>query len=360
MPLEGSNELLGSGDPSDTHDAIIVAPSGCGKTALILRLILHFWQSFNNITLLSPQLDPSQVPAPEDDDWLLLKRLPREKKIAFFYEMTIEPLVALLKQRTVDPGTSDVLIIDDKHLRGKQGQKICNYLCNNLENMRKRHLVLFFVAFSYNGKEGITKGFRELFKHTFYFCDPALTNNGALTLADNLNVVDPDFGNLSFTKCVTKIKNMGCGNLKALPQILGLTYPPNQRQCVLYVNSCSQKIYDVTSNESRRMKPTSTGGVEHCEPHLLNGVTAISLPFHAGSRASLFVQYAEYLLPVGDPRCALLLADGGGGAAPPPAKDVSFSAAMAANAAKSKKAPGRPSSGAGECFQPSHQYCNSL
>jgi hypothetical protein len=49
-----------------------------------LRLILHFWQSFNNITLLSPQLDPSQVPAPEDDDWLLLKQLPREKKIAFF------------------------------------------------------------------------------------------------------------------------------------------------------------------------------------------------------------------------------------------------------------------------------------
>jgi hypothetical protein len=64
MTLGGSDELLGSDDPSDTHDVFVVAPSGCGKTALILCIILFFWNAFNNIT---------QEPPPEDDDWLLLK-----------------------------------------------------------------------------------------------------------------------------------------------------------------------------------------------------------------------------------------------------------------------------------------------
>jgi hypothetical protein len=348
--------MLGSGDPSDTHDVLVVAPSGCGKTALILRIILFFWNAFNNITLLCEQMDPSQEPPPEDDDWLLLKQLPRAKKINVFHELTIEILEAILKQRTNEPGKSDVLIVDDKNLP----KDVCNFLCNNLDNMRKRDLILIFVAFDYNENGGITKTFRQKFKHTFYFCDPALTNNNALNLADNLNVVDPDFGELSFAKCVGRVKKMGCGNMKALPQMLGLTYAPKLRQCVLYVNSCSQKIYDVTTNESRRMKPTSSGGVEHCEPHLLNGDTTISLPFHTGSRASLFTQYAEHLLPVRDPRCALILTSGVGGAAPAPAKDVSFSAAFAANTSKSPKAPKSFSNGAGKRPQPPHQYCNSL
>jgi hypothetical protein len=356
MTLDGSDELLGSGDPSDTHDVLVVAPSGCGKTTLILQIILFFWNAFNHITLLCQQMDPSQEPPPEDDDWLLLKQLPREKKINTFHELTVEILEVILKQRTVEPGKSDVLIVDDKNLP----KDVCNFLCNNLDNMRKRHLVLIFVAFDYNERAGITKNFREKFKHTFYFCDPALTNHNALKLADNLNVVDPDYGELSFAKCVGRVKKMGCGNMKALPQMLGLTYPPKLRQCLLYVNSCSQKIYDVTTNESRRMMPTISGGVQHCEPHLLNSGTAVSLPFHTGSRASLFTQYAKHLLPVNDPRCALILTSSVGGAAPAPAKDVSFSAAFAASTSKSPTAPDSFSNGAGKRAQPSHQHCNSL
>ena len=73
MPLAGTEQLLGSGQSSDTHDALIVAPSGCGKTELLKRILLKFWHSFNNISLLSPPLDPSIGIAPEDGDWLLLK-----------------------------------------------------------------------------------------------------------------------------------------------------------------------------------------------------------------------------------------------------------------------------------------------
>jgi late competence protein required for DNA uptake (superfamily II DNA/RNA helicase) len=73
MPLRGSEQILGSGQPGDTHDTLIVAPSGCGKTELIKRALLKFWHSFNNISLLSPSLDPSIGIAPEDGDWLLLK-----------------------------------------------------------------------------------------------------------------------------------------------------------------------------------------------------------------------------------------------------------------------------------------------
>jgi hypothetical protein len=42
---------------------------------------------------------------------------------------------------------------------------------------------------------------------------------------------------------------------------------------VLYVNSCSQKIYDVTANDSRRMKPTSSGGVFVLLTVLLNAIS---------------------------------------------------------------------------------------
>ena len=63
----GTEQLLGSGQSSDTHDhdALVVPPSG--------RLLLKFWNSFNNIGIISPSLDPSIRIAPEDGDWLLLK-----------------------------------------------------------------------------------------------------------------------------------------------------------------------------------------------------------------------------------------------------------------------------------------------
>jgi hypothetical protein len=54
MPLAGPDEVLGSGDPGDTHNEITAAPSGCGKTALILRLLLEFCD------LINEQMDHSQ------------------------------------------------------------------------------------------------------------------------------------------------------------------------------------------------------------------------------------------------------------------------------------------------------------
>jgi hypothetical protein len=42
MTLAGSEQLLGSGEPGDTHDTLIVAPSGCGRTELLKRLLLKF------------------------------------------------------------------------------------------------------------------------------------------------------------------------------------------------------------------------------------------------------------------------------------------------------------------------------
>jgi hypothetical protein len=83
--------------PSDTHDVLVVAPSGCGKTALILRIILFFWNAFNHITLLCQQMDPPQEPPPEDDDWLLLKQLPREKK----NRLCLNPFFAACGERTI-------------------------------------------------------------------------------------------------------------------------------------------------------------------------------------------------------------------------------------------------------------------
>jgi hypothetical protein len=38
----GTEQLLGSGQSSDTHDALVVAPSGRGKTELLKRLLLKF------------------------------------------------------------------------------------------------------------------------------------------------------------------------------------------------------------------------------------------------------------------------------------------------------------------------------
>jgi hypothetical protein len=69
----GTEQLLGSGQPGDAHYTLVVAPSGCGKTELLKRILLKFWHSFNNISLLSPSLGPSIGIAPEDGDWLLLK-----------------------------------------------------------------------------------------------------------------------------------------------------------------------------------------------------------------------------------------------------------------------------------------------
>jgi hypothetical protein len=57
--LLGSEQLLGSGQEGDTHDTLIVAPSGCGKAEILKRLLLKFWNSFNNIGIISPSLDPS-------------------------------------------------------------------------------------------------------------------------------------------------------------------------------------------------------------------------------------------------------------------------------------------------------------
>ena len=71
--LLGSEQILGSGQPGDTHNTLVFAPSGCGKTELLKRILLKFWHSFNNISLLSPSLGPSIGIAPEDGDWLLLK-----------------------------------------------------------------------------------------------------------------------------------------------------------------------------------------------------------------------------------------------------------------------------------------------
>ena len=49
-----------------------MGPSGCGKTELLKRLLLKFWNSFNNIGIISPPLGPSIGIAPEDGDWRLL------------------------------------------------------------------------------------------------------------------------------------------------------------------------------------------------------------------------------------------------------------------------------------------------
>jgi hypothetical protein len=80
LKMRGSEQLLGSGQKGDTHGTLVVASSGCGKTELLKRLLLKFWHSFNNISLDSPSLGPSVEFAPEDDDWLLLKRIARDKK----------------------------------------------------------------------------------------------------------------------------------------------------------------------------------------------------------------------------------------------------------------------------------------
>jgi hypothetical protein len=130
-----------------TTRSFIVAPSGCGRTSLILRILLKFWHSFNNISLLSPPLDPSVDIAPKDDDWLLLKRIARDKKITPYYQLDVDTLAGILQQLTSEEGKSDVLIIDDFNLQGKKGTEVCNFLCNNLDNMRKRHLVVLYVAF---------------------------------------------------------------------------------------------------------------------------------------------------------------------------------------------------------------------
>ena len=114
--LRGSEQILGSGQPGDTHDTLIVAPSGCGKTELIKRALLKFWNSFNEISIVSPSLDPSIAVAPKDDDWLLFKQLPRDKKIIPYYQLDVATLQGILQQRTSEEGKSDVLVVDDCNL----------------------------------------------------------------------------------------------------------------------------------------------------------------------------------------------------------------------------------------------------
>jgi hypothetical protein len=323
MPLHGSEYILGSGQPGDTHDTLIVAPSGCGKTELIKRALLKFWNSFNNIPIISPSLDPSLDIAPEDDDWLLFKRIARDKKIIPYYQLDVPTLEGILKQRTSEEGTSDVLVVDDCNLRGKKGRIVCDFLCDNLDNMRKRHLILLYVAFDYNQEAGVTVTFREKFDHVFWFCHPKLTTSNALERASVLNVIDPVYGQLSFAKCVTLVSTTGYGNNYGLAQLNNLTYPPNKKQRVVYVNVASQTIWDVTTTETRRLRPTSTGGVEHCNVTVQSEVVH-TLPFCTGSRENLFQVYSQDLLSPNDPRRALILANEQGQQQALTETDVSF------------------------------------
>jgi hypothetical protein len=124
--MRGSEQLLGSGQKGDTHGTLVVASSECGKTELLKRLLLKFWHSFNNISLDSPSLGPSVEFAPEDDDWLLLKRIARDKKNTPYYQLDVENLAGILQQRTSE------------------------------------------------------EQFRNMFSHVFWFCHPNLTNTNAL------------------------------------------------------------------------------------------------------------------------------------------------------------------------------------
>jgi hypothetical protein len=45
-------------------------------------------------------LDPSIDIAPEDNDWLLLKRIARDKKITPYYQLDVDTLAGILQQRT--------------------------------------------------------------------------------------------------------------------------------------------------------------------------------------------------------------------------------------------------------------------
>jgi hypothetical protein len=123
------------------------------------------------------------------------------------------------------------------------------------------------------------------------------------------------------------------------------------KQRVVYVNKCSQTIWDVTATECRRIRTTGTGGVEHCNMTVQSAVPH-SLRFCTGSRAQLFQQLSTNLLAPNDPRRALILANeqgqqqgqaeadfSFGGAPVTAAKDVSFPAAAAAKSAK----PSEPS-----------------
>jgi hypothetical protein len=182
--------------------------------------LLKFWYSFNNISIVSPSLGPSLGIAPEDDDWLLFKQLPRDKKITPYYQLDVATLQGILQQRTSEEGKSDVLVVNDCNLRGKKGRIFCDFLCNNLDNMRKRHLVLIYVAFdyAYNQDDGVTATFRTKFNHVFWFCHPTLTTPAATKRAEVLNVVDPVYGPISFAQCVTLVSTTGYGNKFGLAQ----------------------------------------------------------------------------------------------------------------------------------------------
>jgi hypothetical protein len=65
---------------------------------------------------------------------------------------------------------------------------------------------------------------------------------------------------------------------------------------VVYVNKCSQAIWDVTATECRRIRTTSTGGVEHCDITVQSAVPH-SLRFCTGSRDQLFQLLSTNLLP---------------------------------------------------------------
>jgi hypothetical protein len=136
---------------------------------------------------------------------------------------------------------------------------------------------------------------RNKFSHVFWFCHPNLTTPTATKRAEVLNVVDPVYGPVSFAQSVTLVSTVGYGNKFGLAQSYGLTYPPSAKQRVVYVNKRSQTMWDVTSTECRRIRTTSTGGVEHCNITAQSAVPH-SLRFCTGSRAQLFQQLAVHEL----------------------------------------------------------------
>jgi hypothetical protein len=118
----------------------------------------------------------------------------RQENHPLYYQLDVDTLAGILQQRTSEEGKSDVLIIDDFNLQGKKGTEVCNFLCNNLDNMRKRHLVVIYVAFDYIQDAGVTVTFRNKFSHVFWFCHPNLATPTATKRAEVLNVVDPVYG----------------------------------------------------------------------------------------------------------------------------------------------------------------------
>jgi hypothetical protein len=131
--------LLGSGSPADTHDLLLVGLSGSGKSNVLLQLLLHLWGAFFNITILSPNLNPAEP----REDWDILKRLPRSRKIFWDYRLNEGTIGRAFSQPDPDGQKWDLIIIDDfsRVLGEEGGKKMAKFIAGQLDNMRGRRLV---------------------------------------------------------------------------------------------------------------------------------------------------------------------------------------------------------------------------